>query len=50
MMLRSSCVSLLIAAMFLLMVCADAVLVICIWLSDSVIAPMDLSSIGLFAP
>ena len=50
MMLRSSCVSLLIAAMFSLMVRADALLAICIWLSNSVIAPMDLSSIALFAP
>ena len=50
MMLRSSLVLLLIAAMFSLIVLADALLAICIWLRDSVIAPMESSSVALLAP
>ena len=50
MILRSSCVSLLITAIFSLIVLAEALFAICIWLSDSVIASMESSSTMLLAP
>ena len=50
MMLWSSWVSLLIADMFSLMVRVDALLAICILLSDLVIVPLDSSPVALFAP